>query len=772
MIKKKKFIFITLLFFFVFFLQSNNFSALSFEIEANKIVYQNDNQTIIAYGNAIAKDSNSRIIKSDKIIFYKNKNIINTEKNSEFTDSKIKINADNFIYDIKKKKITAEINVQLIDEANNKFLLDRLNYNEIERIGEAINVKAYLNDGSFLSSKSGKINNNNGKFDLIDTIYTTCKDLSEKNETICPSWSLKTKETQHNKNKKKIIHRHPVLRLKNIPVFYLPYVSHPDPSVERQSGFLPPIIKTFSDMGRTVKTPYFWAISNDKDLTISPTYYFDEEPMFQASYRQSIKNGYFQIETGFTEGYKNLNKSNRTSGSRNYFFSNYDKSIKNFFLGDNELNIKVQRVSQENFLRVNKINTKFFNEDIRSLENSFKITSYGENKKFDFKTGIFENLDIADSSKYTYYLPEGSYSQNKKILGFNTNFNSYFQGRKFLKNQKQGKIRNTFSANSKQITNKSFGLISEFKSTIYNNNIYNDNVTGLKENENIDNYFTLATDLSLPFAKFSKNNYQILKPRIFVKHTTGNMIDASSSEKILNYSDIFSMNRTNSLDNPETGSSLGYGLNYDLNLKNITNQEIKTSLGIGQVMRNNKQNKMPIQSSLNNKTSDYAGFLKFNILEKNELKNNSRENFSSKNNMFNGNQFFLKYDYNLDNNLAQFNRNKFELNGTYQGLNSKIEFDEKTNHIGNERYGKISINKTLKDNYFLSVEGKKDLKNDRSEYNRISINFENDCLVTSLTLSKDFYQDKDIKNSKTLIFGILIKPFSDSFGPDLSDFIN
>jgi hypothetical protein len=38
-------------------------------------------------------------------------------------------------------------------------------------------------------------------------------------------------------------------------------------------------------------------------------------------------------------------------------------------------------------------------------------------------------------------------------------------------------------------------------------------------------------------------------------------------------------------------------------------------------------------------------------------------------------------------------------------------------------------------------------------------------------LAKDFYQDKDINNSKTLIFGILIKPFSDSFGPDLSEFI-
>ena len=79
-----------------------------------------------------------------------------------------------------------------------------------------------------------------------------------------------------------------------------------------------------------------------------------------------------------------------------------------------------------------------------------------------------------------------------------------------------------------------------------------------------------------------------------------------------------------------------------------------------------------------------------------------------------------------------------------------MEFDEKTHHVGNERLAKISFSKVLNDNYFVTIEGKKDLKNDRSEFNKISLNYENDCMVTSLSLAKDFYQDKDINNSKTL----------------------
>ena len=53
-----------------------------------------------------------------------------------------------------------------------------------------------------------------------------------------------------------------------------------------------------------------------------------------------------------------------------------------------------------------------------------------------------------------------------------------------------------------------------------------------------------------------------------------------------------------------------------------------------------------------------------------------------------------------------------------------------------------------------------------------SFNFENDCIISSLTYSRDFYSDKDLKNTKTLIFGITIKPFADSLGPDLTEFIN
>ena len=109
--------------------------------------------------------------------------------------------------------------------------------------------------------------------------YTTCKNLKKSSGSIqerCTDWSITSQKTLHDKNKKMLYHDHAVVRLRNIPVFYTPYFSHPDPSVKRMSGFLPPSTKNFTDLGRTIKTPYFWVIDPNRDLTFTPIFYLDE----------------------------------------------------------------------------------------------------------------------------------------------------------------------------------------------------------------------------------------------------------------------------------------------------------------------------------------------------------------------------------------------------------------------------------------------------------------------------------------------------------------
>ena len=47
----------------------------------------------------------------------------------------------------------------------------------------------------------------------------------------------KAKKIEHDKDKKQINYENAVLNIYNIPVLYFPKFFHPDPTVDRQTGF-------------------------------------------------------------------------------------------------------------------------------------------------------------------------------------------------------------------------------------------------------------------------------------------------------------------------------------------------------------------------------------------------------------------------------------------------------------------------------------------------------------------------------------------------------
>lgn len=749
----------------------------SYEIQSEKVKYL-DNNIVIAEGNAVAKNKN-KIIYSDKIVYEKNKNLITTFGNSIFQDGKNILRANYFTYNLKSKKISAKENVILEDQSKNKFFFKTFEFYEEKEIGNGENIKSYFIDGSYIESEKGKFDKKKGLSTLKNAKYTTCKKIKNQKDQFCPSWSIHSKEVEHNKDKKNIVHKNAFIKIKNIPILYSPYFSHPDPTVDRQSGFLPPAIKTLSNIGKTIRVPYFWAISDDKDLTITPILYLNENSMINTSYRQAFKNGVLNFETSYTQGYKKLDKDERTKGSRNYFFLDYKGKNKNLLFENNDINFKIQRISQQNYTRVHGLNTNLFKQDIRNLENSIKLSSYENNKRLEIKTGIFENLNVTSNEKYTYFFPDAQFYYNTKLFRkFNTNFVSLFNAQKFSNNQKKGKVLNNINIDQNPFIIKKLGLSSNFKVSIYNKNIYNKKIENQKNNSKINNNLSFAIDNNYPLVKFSKKNYQTFTPRFFLKHTIGGMQDASGTSKIFNYHDAFSMNRINNLENIETGTSLGHGFEYIFNQNKINtkfkNKDYQAKFGMSQVIRKNTESKMPAQSSFNKKNSDIAGFLNFNFLgDKNKF--NLTENEVNKIeflNHFKNNKLSINYNFNIDNDISKIFRNSLEINTTFNQNNISFKFDEKNGYIGNDRTSTLSYKKYFNDNYFLNFETKKNLKSDASEFHNFSLNFENDCLLTSLTLSRNFYYDKDIKSSSNLIFSIIFKPFSDNIAPDLTNFIN
>ncbi|MGV8841667.1 MAG: LPS-assembly protein LptD [Pseudomonas sp.] len=94
-----------------------------------------------------------------------------------------------------------------------------------------------------------------------------------------------------------------VLRVKNIPVFYTPYIYFPIDD-RRQSGFLAPSISSSDESGLTLQTPYYFNLAPNFDATLYPTYMSDRGLLMEGEGRYLTKSSEGQIGAAF------LNDSN------------------------------------------------------------------------------------------------------------------------------------------------------------------------------------------------------------------------------------------------------------------------------------------------------------------------------------------------------------------------------------------------------------------------------------------------------------------------------
>ena len=711
---------IFILFFGFFFLKVNiSYSQQKdiYNFSADKLTYSQDNNIIEATGNVVAKNQEGKQISADKIIYNKTSQLLKTFGNSKFTDIKNRtLTANNFEYDLEKKIISAQDKVKFLDDYKNIYYFSKLNADDkfVEIIGYDLNSD--LNKEKFdskdkfnefvepkLSGKEVSIKENitiikEGKF-------TSCKSTNEKEG--CPYWNLKANLVTHDKEKKEIIYKHATLDLNNVPVLYTPYFSHPDPSVKRKEGFLAPSFASLSsEIGSITKIPYFYPISQSADFTISPVYYFKQNPLLLGEYREKYKNGDLSIEGSFTQGYKEIT-SVQTEGSRNHLYGNLNLNFADKILEQSEFNAKIQRINNPTYLRVNKINStndgfkrNLVKENETKLTNEIYLNSFGRNESLNFKTATYQNIATTKTSdQYEYLLPEIIYSKYNLMNNNNLNFTSNFKSLNANTNQNKTTFINNLDYSTTESYNTNLGIGYKFLTRINNINYYSDYKT---PNENLNSQINpvVGFDTSLPFAKLSKETEQYLIPRILTRYSPGKMTNAASNDTSLNTDNLFSINRMNSDELIEKDLSFNIGLDWMWKEKVINkNNPSQANISLGQIIKFNEDPDMPIKSSLQNKNSDLV--TKVNYLSPGNF------DMTLKNTLDNG----FNHVYYNDLNLKTFLK-EGEVN---------FNFYEKNSHVGNERYAKANLTSYLTDNTKLTISTDRNLKSDLTNYHKLGV---------------------------------------------------
>ncbi len=150
--------------------------------------------------------------------------------------------------------------------------------------------------------------------EMSKVVYSAC-DLCKSDPTAPPLWQIRASSATRDLQHKMIEYRNAVMEIDGIPVFYIPYMTQPDPSVRRQTGLLIPAIGESSRLGFFTAIPYFIVINQESDLTLTPLFAAKTGPILDAKYRQAFNAGVLHINLSGGDDHGKLGDSVFSDGT-------------------------------------------------------------------------------------------------------------------------------------------------------------------------------------------------------------------------------------------------------------------------------------------------------------------------------------------------------------------------------------------------------------------------------------------------------------------------
>ena len=212
------------------------------------------------------------------------------------------LRAERVDYNLETGLVIATGNVVLIDATGDIQYADKLELSDELQAGTAANFTARLASGATTTARF-VTRKENGEFELFNAFYTACEICeNSEGEAETPTWRLRARKVRQDTDSRTIRYNDAVLEFFGLPVFYTPYLAHPDPSAKRQSGLLTPSVGISGARGVSLALPYFWAFDDYTDVTVTPRVYSKVNPLLELEARRKFATGELNIATSFTYG--------------------------------------------------------------------------------------------------------------------------------------------------------------------------------------------------------------------------------------------------------------------------------------------------------------------------------------------------------------------------------------------------------------------------------------------------------------------------------------
>lgn len=317
------------------------------------------------------------------------------EGNAEITQDNQQVRADVIDYDKAREIADLEGNVNYWDEAlylrSDKSHLEldigsgtfeNADYRLIDIRGRGKADELFIDAGSLSRGRNIE--------------FSTCDPETTEFSLSNNFWKINAKEMVLNHETDRGTGKHVVIKIKDIPVFYTPYLTFPL-GLKRKSGFLMPSFGSSNNNGVDIRTPYYWNIAPNMDATFTPRLLTDSGIMGMGEYRYLFNRGSGTFNVEYLASDSNFNDEDRS-----YIDFEHQQS----FGRNGKLSLIYKRVSDREYFE--DLGTQLTTTSKRYLQRLANVSYRGRWWNVSGRLQDFQIVDnsIAPSSRPYQRLPQ------------------------------------------------------------------------------------------------------------------------------------------------------------------------------------------------------------------------------------------------------------------------------------------------------------------------------------------------------------------------------
>ena len=641
-----------------------------------------------------------------------------------------------------------------LKQGNKTLQSDLLTYNrsteQANAIGNAVyvdgqitlsaeKIKANLKtDESFLYQTEYQLHGQSGRGNA-DVIHNNGQGLYELNSstyTACPpedsTWSIDSTTLYIDNDEEIGSAYNAILKIKGIPVFYIPYVNFPLTD-KRKSGLLSPKYENSDVNGTTIGVPLYLNLTANQDMTLTPTYIQNRGLLLKNEYRYLFDIGSGTLATE----YLNNDNLNEEEDSRYLIFFNHGVS----FAENWNLTTEYTKVSDEDYF--NDITTDYGTQSDGQLLHTAELTYTAENWNSSLEVRDFQILD-EDEDSYIV-LPKLSFNTYQPLGWKSLQFDLYSEVTKFSHSDDDvytGTRAHTEAKLSLPLYYDSVFFNTELK---YMLSLYQQDLGTTDDydylDESVERYipsFKMHSGINLEreLALFGKNYRQTLVPQIqylYVPYKDQSNIGLYDTAALQNdYYGLFRDNRYSGYDRIADANQITFGLSSSF-LNSKGKERLRFAIG---------QNYYFTQSEISIDSSDTDS-------DEDEI---SRSSIISEFDVNFEDNYFLHAGVEWDSDEKNIERANttlekrwayntyLQLSYRYYKESDDVSWDEVINQVGGKLKWSINTQWSAFASYYYDVEYKNTFEN------IIGIKYQSCCWSVSLTYDEhmlSYYGSED-----------------------------